>query len=75
MQIQKLIVKFMETIMVWSMPGTGHYAAFCCLFGNFGSPHQAHPISSQAPYWAQWPGPGKLHKTLNSSITALQLNR
>jgi hypothetical protein len=49
MQIQKLIVKIMETIMVWNMPGTGHYAAFCCLFGNSGLPHQAHPISSQAP--------------------------
>jgi hypothetical protein len=49
MQIQKLIMKIMETVMVWSMPGIGHYAAFCCLFGNFGSPQQAHPISSEAP--------------------------
>ncbi len=66
MQIQKLIMKIMETIMVWSMPGTGHYAAFCYLFGKFGSPQQAHPISSQAHYQAQWPGPGKFHNTLHT---------
>jgi len=40
----------------------------------------AHPTKlTQFPhrhlYQAQWPGPGKFHNTLDSTITALQLKR
>lgn len=77
MQIQKWSVKIMETIMVWSMPGTGR--PLCSILLPVWKFWLTPPSSPQFPhrhiYQAQWPGPGKFHNTLDSSITALQLNR